>query len=111
MSNLKYTPDILQGLKDDVLVNYIPLTGFFKIDDIEVLGSRERSVVVYQLLIEIVCNQGDVIIDISGGNGDSVYAANNVGNHILVNESRKDLFNNIVGIVSKLVSNKAKEMT
>lgn len=37
--------------------------------------------------LEIVANKGDVILDIFGNSEALVYVANNVKNHILVNES------------------------
>lgn len=92
-------------------MNYIPRGGRFKIDGVEVLGSRQRSTTVYQLLIELVCNPGDVILDLSDGCGASVFAANNAGNHILVNESRKLLHNNLLYIASQLVNEPSKATT
>lgn len=69
VSYMKYSPNIINGLKDDVCVNHIPCTRLFKIDNIEVLGLRERLVIVYQLLIEMICNRRDVILDFLVGVG------------------------------------------
>lgn len=72
ISNLNYTLGAMHGLKDNFLVNFIPHTGLLKIDKVEVLGLRKRLVTLCQLLIELVCKLGDVILDICGGSGEIV---------------------------------------